>query len=475
MSSEKGGEYLLPLAVGDAFISFHLESGACIGFFLKSFDINNKKLEDIYVQVSSYFKFNINEVDVKIIGNLNGINWISGFLITKRIKNIKKIEKNEIVDVMFLPAMNKVRVSKNDNVMKINNNYNSKKKIKVLIVDDSKTIRNILTMVFRSDEQFEVCGLAEKPSEVEGLILSCQPDVITLDIHMPEMDGVTLLKKIAPKYKIPCVMISSISIAEGPLVLEALEHGAVDYIQKPEMSELEALIPVILEKVKVAALSRKISGPVIENKNVLKSNVVCNLNSLVLIGASTGGTEALRVVLTGLPNQIPPILIVQHIPAVFSRAFANRMNDLCKFEIKEAEDGDEIKINRVLIAPGGKQMKVVVKNDKRFVEINNDEPVNRFKPSVDYLFSSVAKDIFCHTVAVLLTGMGKDGAQGMLGLKRKSVLTIAQDEKTCVVFGMPREAIEIGAASYVEPIENIAEKICILSSEDSKKQRVKIA
>jgi two-component system chemotaxis response regulator CheB len=289
------------------------------------------------------------------------------------------------------------------------------------------------------------------------------------------MDGVTLLKKIAPKYKIPCVMISSISMAEGPLVLEALEHGAVDYIQKPEMADLEALIPMILEKVKVAALSRKVSGPSVENIKVLKSDVACNTNSLVLIGSSTGGTEALRVVLTGMPNQIPPILIVQHIPAVFSRAFANRMNDLCKFEVKEAEDGDEIKMNRVLIAPGGKQMKVIVKNDKRFVEINNDEPVNRFKPSVDYLFQSVEKNIFCHTIAVLLTGMGKDGAQGMLELKKKSVLTIAQDEKTCVVFGMPREAIEIGAANYVEPIEKIAEKICILTNEAGRKQKAKIA
>jgi two-component system chemotaxis response regulator CheB len=169
------------------------------------------------------------------------------------------------------------------------------------------------------------------------------------------------------------------------------------------------------------------------------------------------------------------MLIVQHIPAVFSLAFANRMNDLCSFEVKEAENGDEVRINRVLIAPGGKQMKMVVRNNKTYVEINDDEPVNRFKPSVDYLFCSVEKSLYCHTVAVLLTGMGKDGAKGMLALKNKNVHTIAQDEKSCVVFGMPREAIELGAASYVESIDKIAEKICVLTNDKSKFHKAKIA
>jgi two-component system chemotaxis response regulator CheB len=169
------------------------------------------------------------------------------------------------------------------------------------------------------------------------------------------------------------------------------------------------------------------------------------------------------------------MLIVQHIPAVFSLAFANRMNDLCSFEVKEAADGDEVKANRVLIAPGGKQMKMVIRNNKTYVEINDDEPVNRFKPSVDYLFNSVEKNLNCHTVAVLLTGMGKDGAKGMLALKNKNVQTIAQDEKSCVVFGMPREAIEIGAVNYIEAIDNVAEKICILTNEKSKIHKAKIA
>lgn len=470
MNSEKGGEYILPVFQGDIFISFHQTTGECIGTYLHSADVTSKNLEELYKQVLTFFKNNLNNFEVKLIGKMSVVEMVSRFLLGKKVNLIKKIEKDENVDVMFLPKMNKVRMSNNSTVVPIN------KKIKVLIVDDSKTIRNILTMVFQSDPQFEVCGQAELPSQVEGLIASAKPDVITLDIHMPEMDGVTLLKKISPKYHIPCVMISSISMAEGPLVLEALENGAVDYIQKPEMSELETVIPVILEKVRVAAQSRKnISMVPIVKREIAKSTSVCNLKSLVVIGASTGGTEAIRTVLTSMPREIPPTLIVQHIPAVFSLAFANRMNDLCKFEVKEAEDGDEVKENRVLIAPGGKQMRMVHRNNKTFVEITDDAPVNRFKPSVDYLFNSVAKDLYTHTIAVLLTGMGKDGAQGLLNLKNKLAFTIAQDEKSCVVFGMPREAIEIGGADYVESLDNIAEKICLLTHEKAKRQKAKSA
>lgn len=469
MSSEKGGEYILPIFLGDIFISFHLPTGKCMGFYIQSSDLTQKTFTDTYDQIVNYFKVSTPAIEVKIIGKASAIERVAMFFKSKNMSNVKKVGKDENIDVMFLPEMNKVRVSTSTKANVVNLN----KKIKVLIVDDSKTIRNILAKIFLSDPQFEVCGMAERPSEVEALILAAQPDVITLDIHMPEMDGVTLLKKIAPKFKIPCVMISSISMAEGPLVLEALENGAVDYIQKPEMADLEAVIPVILEKVKVAAQSRKFSDVIIEKKVVMKTKTICNLNSLVIIGASTGGTEAIRVVLTGLPNKIPPMLIVQHIPAVFSLAFANRMNDLCVFEVKEAEDGDEVKENRVLIAPGGKQMRMVHKNNKTYVQINEDEPVNRFKPSVDYLFQSVVKNLYCHTVAVILTGMGKDGAQGMVDLKNKFAQTIAQDEKSCVVFGMPREAIEMGGADHVEPIDKIADKICKLTNERGQRLKAK--
>lgn len=470
MSSEKGGEYIIPIMVGNAFISFHLPTGQCMGLFFESSDLTQENFTNTYNHVIKYFNSDTSLVEIKIIGKMSVINRLDVFFQSKKMFNIKKVAKSENVDVMFLPKLNKVRVSNN-----LPEVIESPKKIRVLIVDDSKTIRNILAKVFRSDPQFEVCGMAEKPSEVEALILSAKPDVITLDIHMPEMDGVTLLKIIAPKYKIPCVMISSISMAEGPLVLEALENGAVDYIQKPEMAELNAVVPVILEKVKTAAQSKKVVDEGFGKKLVVKTQAICNLNSLIVLGASTGGTEAIRVVLTGLPNEIPPILIVQHIPALFSTAFANRMNELCSFEVKEAENGDEVRANRVLIAPGGKQMKMIHKNSRTYVEINEDSPVNRFKPSVDYLFQSVVKNLYCHTVGVLLTGMGRDGARGMVELKNNFALTIAQDEKSCVVFGMPREAINQGGASYVESIEKIAEKICILTNEVSQIRKAKSA
>ena len=194
-----------------------------------------------------------------------------------------------------------------------------------------------------------------------------------------------------------------------------------------------------------------------------------------MLGSSTGGTEAIREILTALPNKIPPMLIVQHIPAVFSLAFAKRMNDLCPFDVKEAENGDEVRANRVLIAPGGKQMKMIQKNGKTFVEINDDAPVNRFKPSVDYLFNSVAKSLYCHTIAVILTGMGKDGAKGMLELRHLGVRTVAQDEDTCVVFGMPKEAINIGAAEHIEPLYQIAERVTLLTKDIHKKFKKEVS
>lgn len=477
ITKRRSGEFLNDLAVGDAFVSFHSGDGRCAGFYLAKRDIKSQVLEELFQQVVTELGHSeIMKAEVKIIAVSDPLIFISDFLGTKKIKNIKKVEKDGVVEVMFLPALNKVRVSKESRSPAVTNLSGStsspvsmivKEKFKVLIVDDSKTIRNILNRIFSSDTSFEVCAMAEKPSDVEGLIIKHKPDVITLDIHMPEMDGVTLLKQIAPKYNIPTVMISSISMAEGPLVLEALENGAVDYIQKPEISEIEKVTPLILEKVKTAARANMKKAM---KKKTSKAEQVagsCDLSSFIVLGSSTGGTEAIREIITALPNQIPPMLIVQHIPAVFSAAFAKRMNDLCPFEVKEAEDGDEVRANRVLIAPGGKQMKFVMKNGKGYVEVNDDEPVNRFKPSVDYLFNSVVKNLYTHTVAVILTGMGKDGAKGMLELHKAGVKTIAQDEYTSVVFGMPKEAIAIGAADYVEPLHEIAGRIVQLTHEKS--------
>ncbi len=467
MSKKNGGEFLIELDHGDSFVSFHTKSDDCFGFYLKKGDLQKSIIESLISKIESEIS-NVELVksEVKIITNSISIKIFEEVFTAKRFSNIKKVEKEGTVEVMFLPVLNKVRVSKEPIVEVVNF------KFKVLIVDDSKTIRNILSRIFSSDPGFEVCAMAEKPSDVEALILKHKPDVITMDIHMPEMDGVALLKIIAPKFNIPTVMISSISMAEGPMVLEALEHGAIDYIQKPELSEIESVTPLILEKVRTAAKANLKKSVRNRNAKTVQTKFTCDLNSLIVLGSSTGGTEAIREIITALPNQIPPMLIVQHIPAVFSAAFAKRMNDLCSFEVKEAAHGDEVRANRILIAPGGQQMKFVYKNGKGFVEINDDAPVNRFKPSVDYMFMSVAKNLYTHTIAIILTGMGKDGARGMQELRSLGVRTIAQDEQSSVVFGMPKEAIALGAAEFVESLSEIAERTTLLTLERSQIKKI---
>lgn len=464
MTKTSGGEFHKDLSAGDVFVSIHSIDN-CVGFYLKKNDLQKTVLIDIYGLVCDLIPRNVIEKsEIKIIGMSSSIKVVEDFFTSKKCLNLKKVVKEGVTEVLFFPQLSKVRVSISSAVI---NPRKTQSKYKILIVDDSKTIRTILSRIFANDPMLEVCAMAERPSEVEALILKHKPDVITLDIHMPEMDGVTLLKQIAPKYSIPTVMISSISMAEGPMVLEALEHGAIDYIQKPEMSEIEKVTPLIIEKVKTAAMANISKSSRNRNTKVEQTKHISDTNALIVLGSSTGGTEAIREILTGLPNQIPPMLIVQHIPAVFSAAFAKRMNDLCPFEVKEAENGDEVRPNRVLIAPGGQQMKMIVKNGKAFVEINDDAPVNRFKPSVDYMFNSVAKCLYTHTTAVILTGMGKDGAKGMLELRKLGVRTIAQDEFSSVVFGMPKEAIALGAAEFVEPLCDIAERLTLLTKEKS--------
>jgi chemotaxis response regulator CheB/chemotaxis methyl-accepting protein methylase len=329
-------------------------------------------------------------------------------------------------------------------------------KKKVLIVDDSSTIRQLLTKILSADPDLEVVAAAAKPSEVEGLIEKYRPHVITMDIHMPEMDGVTLLKKIHPKYHIPTVMITSISKHEGPQIITALESGAVDYIQKPQMSDLGEVAQQIRDRVKIAA-NANVKRQVSSRRVIARSGI--DLRRLILMGASTGGTEALRVVLQSLPEKIPPIFIVQHIPPVFSAAFAARLNSLCPFEVREAVHGDEVLPNRVLIAPGGTQMGFRLLKDKAIVTVTDEAPMNRHKPSVDYLFKSAADNNITKSVAVILTGMGADGARMMKRLRDSGAHTIAQNKETCVVYGMPREAVECGAAEFQLPLEEIGQKM----------------
>lgn len=335
-----------------------------------------------------------------------------------------------------------------------------KSKVRVLIVDDSKTIRNLLVKILQDDPKIEIVGQAEDPIKAEFLLPTARPDVITLDVHMPRMTGVQWLKKILPKYRIPVVMITSLELKDGNEVFEALELGAVDYIQKPSMKEISLVSDLIREKI-VNAASARVHPPKEPSKFISSLKVNCNFDPgiVIAIGSSTGGTDALRRVLLSLPKDIPPIVIVQHIPAVFSKAFSDRMNTLCPFEVKEAEHGDALHSNRVLVAPGGTQMKLVRKDSGLFVEVNDEPPMNRHKPSVDYLFNSVAELKGKKAIGVILTGMGADGAKGLLHMKDRGAQTLSQDEASCVVYGMPKAAWELGASQQQVSLENIAQKL----------------
>lgn len=335
------------------------------------------------------------------------------------------------------------------------------RKLKVLIVDDSRTIRTLFHKVLSADPGLEVVGSSDLPSSALKLIAELKPDVITLDLEMPEKDGVSFLKEYLPKFPIPTVMVSAISREEGPRILEALEAGAVDYVQKPSARELAEMAPILIEKVKAAGGARvALPKPRLKVASPPKGVGLLDVSGLIAIGSSTGGTEALRVVLTRLPAEIPPIVITQHIPAIFSKAFAERMNTLCPFHVCEAVDGMEVLPGNVYIAPGGRQMRIKGrKSGRMYIEVNDSAPVSRHKPSVDYLFQSVAEVCGKTSIGVILTGMGADGAEGLLRMKKAGARTIAQNEETCAVFGMPREAIELGAADEVLGIGEIPEKL----------------
>jgi two-component system chemotaxis response regulator CheB len=369
---------------------------------------------------------------------------------------VKIVAKEGPLELLFNGDLNRTRIAALSSGKKA---PVPKGKIRVLIVDDSKTIRMLLKNILGQSLDIEIVGDTGDPTEVLGMIEQCRPDVITLDIHMPKMDGLTLLKKYIPAHPIPTVMITSISMEEGPTVLNALEAGAVDYIQKPEMNGIADASELIRDKVVAAASAQVSLHKVTERPKSILSGMSLDTESIIAIGASTGGTEALRVLLTQLPEEIPPILIVQHIPAGFSNAFAKRLNTLCPFEVLEAKNGDEILKNRVLIAPGGMQMRAVNRGHRWHVITEDSAPVNRHKPSVDFLFDSLVDFEFKRPVGIILTGMGGDGANGLLRLKNKGWLTIAQDKESCVVFGMPSVAIDLGAVQHVCSLNDIPHKI----------------
>lgn len=345
-------------------------------------------------------------------------------------------------------------------------------KIGVLIVDDSAVVRQTLTDVLRSDPEIEVIGTASDPFAAAERIREELPDVITLDIEMPGMDGLTFLQKIMSQHPIPVIICSSLAEEGAQSKLRALEYGAVDIVAKPRVGTrqfLEESAVMLCEAVKAAARAhlrpytppQKVE-PKLTADAILPPPTGAMLETtekVVVIGASTGGTEALRSLLETLPPDAPGIVIVQHMPEVFTRAFANRLDTLCRITVKEAESNDTVLRGRALIAPGNRHTLLKRSGARYYVEVKDGPLVSRHRPSVDVLFRSAARYAGSNAVGVILTGMGDDGARGMLEMKEAGAATIAQDEATSIVFGMPNEAIKRGAVDTVLPLPSIAGSI----------------
>lgn len=349
------------------------------------------------------------------------------------------------------------------------------RKIRVLIVDDSASVRQTMTRILSADPQIEVIAAAGDPFAAARYIKDSLPDVVTLDVEMPRMDGITFLRKLMSQCPLPVVMCSSLTEEGSETLLQALEAGAVDVICKPRSGVADFLAEQeqrIRDVVKGAAQARVGPGgprAVTKPQAKLTADAVLpppgsramsrTTEMVVCIGASTGGTEALRAVLEALPANAPGIVIVQHMPENFTRSFAQRLDSLCEVDVKEAEDGDTVMRGHVLIAPGGRHTLLTRQGARYTVSVRDGPLVSRHRPSVDVLFRSAAQSAGSNAVGVILTGMGDDGAQGMLEMKQAGARTIAQDEATSIVFGMPKEAIARGAVDRVVPLGAVAREL----------------
>ena len=338
-------------------------------------------------------------------------------------------------------------------------------KTRVLVVDDSAVVRKILTTELARDPELEVVGTAPDPYVARDRIVSLKPDVVTLDVEMPRMDGITFLRKLMRYYPLPVIIVSSLTPKGGQLALEALDVGAVDVMCKPGAAYTVGDMSVeLINKIKAAArvdMKRKASLARQNDHDVPPKRLAMTrtTNKVAAMGASTGGTQALQTVLTALPPNAPGTVVVQHMPEHFTRAFADRLNDLCAAEVKEGENGDSVVPGKVLIAPGNMHMLLRRSGAHYYVQVKDGPLVCRQRPSVEVLFDSTAKYAGANAVGVILTGMGSDGATGLLNMREAGAATIAQDEASCVVFGMPREAIRCGAVEHIVPLDSIAQKI----------------
>ncbi len=342
--------------------------------------------------------------------------------------------------------------------------------IKVLIVDDSAVVRRILSEELSRYNDIEIIGTAMDPYVARDKIVRLKPDVITLDLEMPRMDGLSFLVKLMKHYPLPVVVLSSLTPKNSEAALKALELGAVEVLCKPGSAYSTLDLSQSLANAIRAAAAANISGqPVPTAPRAVRADHLANLRTshrLIAIGASTGGTKAIETVLKGMPRTAPGMVIVQHMPANFTSAFAKRLNAVCAIEVREAADGDHVVPGLALIAPGNRHMLVRRSGGDFLVLIKDGLPVHYQRPSADVLFRSVAKHAGRNAVGVLLTGMGVDGAKGLLLMRQSGAFTIAQDEKTAIVFGMPKEAIRIGAADRVAPLENIAREIIMALGDD---------
>ncbi len=348
-------------------------------------------------------------------------------------------------------------------------------KIRVLVVDDSALMRELLQSILSADPEIEVVGLAADPYVARDKIRVLKPDVLTLDVEMPRMDGLSFLEKLMRYHPMPVLMVSSLTERGCETTLRALELGAVDFVTKPKVDVQAGTVEMggeIIRKLKVTAAAnvrmfRREPGaaplpPLQAPRALIKST-----HKVVAVGSSTGGTEALVELLTPLPPDTPGIVVVQHMPESFTRSFAERLDNLCAMSVKEAADGDRILPGHVLIAPGTSHMGVLRSGATYSVRVYMGETVNRHRPSVDVLFDSCAEHLGANAVGIIMTGMGADGARGLLAMRQAGARTVAQDEASCVVFGMPKEAIALGAAEEVVPLDRMPQAVLRLVSQDS--------
>jgi two-component system chemotaxis response regulator CheB len=330
--------------------------------------------------------------------------------------------------------------------------------IKVLIVDDSAVVRQILSRELDRNPDIEVVGTAADPYIARDKIVSLKPDVLTLDIEMPRMDGLTFLRKLMRHYPLPVIIVSSLTAKGSELAMEALDAGALDVMCKPGASYTVGDMAIgLVEKIKAAAAAKlpKKSDVPVKSGPVIKTSLTLTTNLVIAIGASTGGTQALTSVLERMPPTCPGIIITQHMPEHFTRSFADRLNQICQIEVKEAVEGDSVAPGKAIIAHGNNHLLLARSGARYHVNVKGGPLVCGHRPSVEVMFNSVARTAGRNTIGVILTGMGRDGASGMLAMKQAGAVNIAQSEKSCVVFGMPKEAIKLNAHDHIADLDDI--------------------